>query len=53
MQRFDVLATTAAGAVGAAVATFLVGESLLLVVPAAIGVGLISLVADRRRRPSR
>jgi hypothetical protein len=51
VRRFDVLTTVVAGALGAAVATLLVGASLLLVLPAAVGVGLVSVVADRSRRP--
>lgn len=53
MRTFDLLATIVAGAVGAAVATLLVGASLVLVLPAAVGVGLVSIVADRSRRTPR
>jgi hypothetical protein len=46
----DVLLTIAAGALGAVVAALMVGASLLLVVPAALGVGAVSLAGGQRRR---
>ncbi len=49
MRWFEIVATVVAGAVGAAVVTVLVGHSLLLVVPAAVAVGAIGLVAERGR----
>lgn len=53
MRTSDLLATIVAGALGAAVGTFLVGASLVLVLPAALGVGIVTVVADRSRRVSR
>jgi hypothetical protein len=53
VRTTDVLVTIAAGAFGAVVATLIVGASLVLVVPAALGVGVVALVADRSRRLSR
>jgi hypothetical protein len=53
VRPFDLLTTIVAGAFGAAVATFLVGASLVLVVPAALGVGAVAVVADRSRRTPR
>lgn len=53
MRTSDLLATIVAGALGAAVGTFLINASLILVVPAAIGVGIVTVVADRSRRVSR
>lgn len=53
VRTFDLLTTILAGAFGAAVATFLVGASLVLVLPAALGVGVVAAVADRGRRTFR
>jgi hypothetical protein len=50
VRTIELLATVVAGAVGAAVAALAVGASLLLIVPAIVAVGAISLVADRSRR---
>jgi hypothetical protein len=48
----DLLTIVTAGALGALVATLLLGASLLLVIPAALGVGAVGLVAERtRHRP--
>lgn len=44
----ELLSTVAAGTVGAVVAVTIVGASLLLVVPAVVGVATIALVAPRR-----
>lgn len=48
MRSTDLLGTVAAGALGAAVAALLVGASLVVVLPAALGVGLVGLLAGRR-----
>jgi hypothetical protein len=53
VRTSDLLATIVAGALGAAVGTYLMGASLILVLPAALGVGIVSVVADRSRRLSR
>lgn len=53
MRTYELLATIVAGALGAAVGTLLVDASLILVLPAAVGVGIVSVVADRSRRVSR
>lgn len=50
MRTTELLATVLAGAVGAAVAVLVVGASLLLVVPAIVAVGAVSVIADRSRR---
>lgn len=49
----DLLAIVTAGALGALVATLLLGASMLLVIPAALGVGAVGLVAERTRRRTR
>lgn len=49
MRTDDVLMTVVAGALGAVLATFLVGASILLAIPAALGVGAVSLVTSRSR----
>ncbi|WP_157041928.1 hypothetical protein [Nitriliruptor alkaliphilus] len=53
MRTLELFTTVIAGAFGAAVATFLVGASLLLILPAALGVGVVAVVADRGRRTLR
>jgi hypothetical protein len=45
----EMAATIGAGIAGAALAVFAVGASLLLVVPAALGVGLVAAIAGRTR----
>jgi hypothetical protein len=50
VRTTDLLATILAGAVGAALAVFVVGASLLLVIPAIVTVGAVSVLADRSRR---
>lgn len=52
MRTLELLATVVAGAVGAALAVLAVGASLLLIVPAVVVVGAISIVAERNRRSS-
>lgn len=49
MRTSDLVATIVAGALGAAVGTFLMGASLVLVLPAALGVGIVTVVASRSR----
>lgn len=46
----ELTSTVIAGALGAAVAALLVGASLLVVLPAALGVAAVSVAADRSRR---
>jgi hypothetical protein len=48
-RPLELAATTAAGAAGALLALVAVGANLLLAIPAAIGVGGVSLVASRSR----
>jgi hypothetical protein len=50
VPTLELLATLVAGAVGAALVVLAVGASLLLIVPAVVTVGAVSLVADRTRR---
>ena len=50
MRSVDLVTTVAAGALGAAVAATIVGTSLLVVLPAALGVAAVGALADRRRR---
>jgi uncharacterized membrane protein YccC len=45
----ELLATLAAGTAGAVVAALLVGASLLLILPAVVGVGVVAVVTDRTR----
>ncbi len=53
MERLVEFATIiAAGAAGAAVAVLAIGGSLLLVLPAALIVGLVTLAVTGRRRRS-
>ncbi|MEX1177897.1 MAG: hypothetical protein WEB09_05505 [Nitriliruptor sp.] len=52
MRVIDVLITMMAGAAGAVLAAVLVGASLVLIVPAVAGVGVITLLVDRARRAS-
>lgn len=50
MTSLDLIGTVAAGALGATVAALIIGASLFVVLPAAVGVGVIGVVADRTRR---
>lgn len=50
MRAVDLLTTIAAGAAGAALATLLVGASLMLALPAALGIGAVTILAGRTRR---
>lgn len=50
MRTLDLLTTIGAGAAGAAIAAVVVGASLVWVLPAALAVGLVALLADRTRR---
>lgn len=53
-RTVELLGTVAAGAAGATIAVLVVGASLLLVVPAVLGVVAIAVLAPRwgRRRPA-
>lgn len=51
MRSADLATTVVAGALGAAVAATLVGASLLVVLPAALGVAAVGALSERRRRP--
>lgn len=50
MRSVELATTVVAGALGAAVAATLVGASLIVVLPAALGVAAVGVLADRRRR---
>lgn len=48
VRTTDLATTVLAGALGAAVAAFIIGASLVVVLPAAVGVGLVGVLAARR-----
>jgi hypothetical protein len=47
-RTLELAATTLAGALGALVAVLAVGASLVLVLPAALGVGIIAALSNAR-----
>lgn len=49
MRTLELVTTVAAGAFGAALAALTVGASLVLVLPAVVTVGAVSVVASRAR----
>jgi hypothetical protein len=50
VRSVELASTVVAGALGAAIAAVMVGASLLVVLPAALGVVAVGFVADRTRR---